>query len=65
MTIVKRWFLETPEGDVIDGPFKKPEEAQKALDRHVKWYKYTPLLKEREMDSDTFTQAGERNERFY
>lgn len=50
MTLVKRWFLETEEGEILDGPFKNEASCDRELAVHVRLYKYVPIKIEREME---------------
>lgn len=54
---VKRWFMCTTEGDIIDGPYKDKAEFDRVLALHIKLYKYTPVVKEEMIDSSTFTKS--------
>ena len=56
MPVVKRWFMETPDGDVVDGPFKKRPQLDAAFALYVKQYKYTPIVVEREIDVNARTE---------
>ena len=55
MNLVKRWFMETAEGEVIDGPYKNEKEFDREFALYIKRYKYTPLKVERMLDADEFT----------
>ena len=63
MVLVKRWFMETTEGEAIDGPFKKESDLDTALNVHARLYKYVPVKTEREIDVTTHKNRGIRNER--
>jgi hypothetical protein len=55
-----RWFLKTPDGDVIDGPFKTFLEAVKEKKLHEKTYKYKPVLVKETINTHLkFAQPGE------
>lgn len=56
MRLVKRWFMETPEGDLLDGPFQTEQAMEQEFDRYVKTYKYVPVKVCRELDADQFIQ---------
>jgi hypothetical protein len=57
MKLVKRWFMETPEGEIIDGPYRDRKEFYRAHDLYIKQYKYHPVVVVRLMDPSTFTQT--------
>ena len=66
MAIVKRWFMKTREGEIIDGPYrvetqKEEVEFRRAVALYTKTYRYVPVLVEEEMDSDEFISPGERD----
>lgn len=65
MNMVKRWFMETPEGDILDGPYKDKKEFEKVFARYVKRYKYTPLKVCRDMDADQFIQPESYDDHGY
>jgi hypothetical protein len=53
-----RWYAETLEGEIIDGPFKSKQEADIASALHMKLYKYQPIVVPRELNM----QPEKRNE---
>jgi hypothetical protein len=57
--------METPEGEIIDGPYSKKKEFDRVLALYIKQYKYTPVAVEREVDADTFIQSERYDERGY
>jgi hypothetical protein len=65
MTLVDRWFVETTEGDTLDGPFKTKREADIAADTHERNYKYTPVVNVHQLDSDSFTQPENSGDFYY
>ncbi len=48
--IVKRWFLKTVEGDILDGPFKSKERATRERALHRKRYKYNAVIATEKLD---------------
>ena len=41
--------METPEGEIIDGPYKNKKEFDRALALYIKQYKYSPVVVERDI----------------
>ena len=62
MTPVTRWFTETEEQELLDGPFRSKVHAVRAAAVHHKMYKYTPVIAEHIMDADSFAKLDEFNE---
>jgi hypothetical protein len=56
MKLVKRWFMKTPEGEILDGPYKNTGELDRAVKLYIKTYKYHPVVSEEDMDADSFAQ---------
>ena len=56
MAIVKRWFMKTEDGAVIDGPYSDHKEFMAVVRQHIKWYKFTPVISEEEVDDIQFMQ---------
>jgi len=57
MNLVERWFMKTPEGEIIDGPYKNKKEFDRELALYIKTYKYVPVVKKELVDADKFTRT--------
>jgi hypothetical protein len=65
MSPVIRYFIETDEKEVIDGPFKEKDVAERAARLHEKRYRYKPVVVERDLDPESFVKPKKLSERLY
>jgi len=59
MPTVKRWFLITEQGEVLDGPFRKRKHAESERAQHLKLYRYEPRIAEEDVELEPETLEPE------
>lgn len=59
METVRRWFLVTEHGEVLDGPFRKRNHAERERAQHLKTYHYEPRIIEEDVKLEPDVQTGD------